>query len=41
MRHRYQDAEQDAPIILYTDRDCCNHDSPFKFLELFNDWCQL
>ena len=39
--HRYRDAGQDAPVILYTDRDCCNRSNPSKFLELFDEWCQL
>ena len=38
---RYRSAGQDAPIILYTDGDCCHLGSPSKFFELFNEWDQL
>ena len=35
---RYQDAGQDPLSILYTDKDCCNHSNPSKFVELFSSW---
>ena len=38
---RYRNAGQNPPIILYTDRDCCNRSNPSKFLELFIDRSQL
>lgn len=35
---RYRSAAQPAPILLYTDRDCCSASGPSKYASLFGDW---
>ena len=38
---RYRRASKAPPILMYTDRDCCNASSSSKLNELFIDWDQL
>ena len=38
---RYADAQQPAPLALYTDRDCCVIDGSSKFNKLFDQWPEL
>lgn len=38
---RYRRADKTPPILMYTDRDCCNTAGSSRVNELFSDWDQL
>lgn len=38
---RYRRAGKTPPILMYTDRDCCNASGSSKVNELFSNWDQL
>ena len=38
---RFDNAQQESPQILYTDRDCCSQNGPSKFNVLFSRWSGL
>ena len=38
---RYRRAGKALPILMYTDRDCCNASGFSKLNEYFSDWDQL
>ena len=41
MMDRFDNAQQDSPQVLYTDRDCCSENGPSKFNALFSRWSGL
>ena len=39
--NRYSRAKVEPPVVMYTDRDCCNINVGSKINELFNQWPYL
>lgn len=40
LMERYQRAGEDAPVLMYVDRDCCCNQGPSSVERLFSDWVE-